>query len=103
MSAKESQPEKSRKNGRPSVTEKEALDFHSEGRPGKLKSCRPSPCDPARSFAGLFPGRCSSVKAIAANPETAYDYTTRGNMVAVIPTARPFWASATSVHWLPSR
>lgn len=85
MSAKESQPEKSRKNGRPSVTEKEALDFHSEGRPGKLEIVPTKPMATQRDLSLAYsPGVAVPVKAIAADPQTAYDYTTRGNMVAVI-------------------
>ncbi|MFD1744751.1 NADP-dependent malic enzyme [Rhizobium helianthi] len=85
MSAKESQPQKGRKNARPSVTEQEALDFHAEGRPGKLEIVPTKPMATQRDLSLAYsPGVAVPVKAIAANPETAYDYTTRGNMVAVI-------------------
>ncbi|MDT8263039.1 malic enzyme-like NAD(P)-binding protein, partial [Roseomonas sp. DSM 102946] len=64
---------------------KAALDYHRLPRPGKLS------IDPTKRMAtqrdlGLAysPGVAAACEEIAANPETAYDYTTRGNMVAVI-------------------
>jgi malate dehydrogenase (oxaloacetate-decarboxylating)(NADP+) len=70
---------------RASVTEQEALDFHSEGRPGKLEINPTKPMATQRDLSLAYsPGVAVPVKAIAADPATAYDYTTRGNMVAVI-------------------
>ncbi|CAN7239524.1 NADP-dependent malic enzyme [Pararhizobium sp. LjRoot238] len=68
-----------------SVTDQEALDFHSQGRPGKLEISPTKPMATQRDLSLAYsPGVAVPVKAIAANPATAYDYTTRGNMVAVI-------------------
>ena len=70
---------------RTSVTEQEALDFHAQGRPGKLEIVPTKPMATQRDLSLAYsPGVAVPVKAIAADPGTAYDYTTRGNMVAVI-------------------
>ena len=70
---------------RPSITDQEALEFHSRGRPGKLEIVATKPMATARDLSLAYsPGVAVPVKAIAADPSTAYDYTTRGNMVAVI-------------------
>ncbi len=70
---------------RTSVTDQEALDFHAQGRPGKLEITPTKPMATQRDLSLAYsPGVAVPVKAIAENPATAYDYTTRGNMVAVI-------------------
>ena len=70
---------------RTSVTEIEALAFHAEGRPGKLEITPTKPMATQRDLSLAYsPGVAVPVKAIAADPATAYDYTARGNMVAVI-------------------
>src|SRR5471030_531478 len=71
--------------GRPSITDQEALQFHSRGRPGKLEIVASKPMATQRDLSLAYsPGVAVPVKAIAADPAAAYDYTTRGNMVAVI-------------------
>jgi len=68
-----------------SVTEQEALDFHAQGRPGKLEITPTKAMATQRDLSLAYsPGVAVPVKAIAADPATAYDYTTRGNMVAVV-------------------
>ena len=70
---------------RASVTDKEALDFHASGRPGKLEITPTKPMATQRDLSLAYsPGVAVPVKAIAEDPGLAYDYTTRGNMVAVI-------------------
>jgi malate dehydrogenase (oxaloacetate-decarboxylating)(NADP+) len=70
---------------RPSITDQEALQFHSRGRPGKLEIVPTKPMATQRDLSLAYsPGVAVPVKAIAADPSTAYDYTSRGNMVAVI-------------------
>ncbi|TCL72198.1 NADP-dependent malic enzyme [Rhizobium sp. BK251] len=67
------------------VTDQEALDFHAQGRPGKLEINPTKPMATQRDLSLAYsPGVAVPVKAIAADPGTAYDYTARGNMVAVI-------------------
>ncbi len=67
------------------VTEQEALDFHARGRPGKLEVTPTKPMATQRDLSLAYsPGVAVPVKAIAADPSTAYDYTAKGNMVAVI-------------------
>jgi malate dehydrogenase (oxaloacetate-decarboxylating)(NADP+) len=70
---------------RPSITDQEALQFHSRGRPGKLEIVATKPMATQRDLSLAYsPGVAVPVLAIARDPSTAYDYTTRGNMVAVI-------------------
>src|SRR5271157_3387344 len=70
---------------RPSITDQEALQFHSRGRPGKLEIVPTKPMATQRDLSLAYsPGVAVPVKAIAADPSTAYDYTTRGNLIAVI-------------------
>jgi malate dehydrogenase (oxaloacetate-decarboxylating)(NADP+) len=70
---------------RPSITDQEALQFHSRGRPGKLEIVPTKPMATQRDLSLAYsPGVAAPVKAIAADPSTVYDYTARGNMVAVI-------------------
>ncbi len=70
---------------RTSVTDQEALDFHADGRPGKLEITPTKPMATQRDLSLAYsPGVAVPVLAIAAEPAKAYDYTTRGNMVAVI-------------------
>ncbi|SDB50785.1 NADP-dependent malic enzyme [Bauldia litoralis] len=69
----------------PSVTDQEALDFHSRGRPGKLEINATKPMATQRDLSLAYsPGVAVPVKAIAEDPAKAFDYTTRGNLVAVI-------------------
>jgi malate dehydrogenase (oxaloacetate-decarboxylating)(NADP+) len=70
---------------RPTFTDQEALNFHSRGRPGKLEIIPTKPMATQRDLSLAYsPGVAVPVKAIAADPGVAFDYTTRGNMVAVI-------------------
>ncbi|MCR4267364.1 NADP-dependent malic enzyme [Nitratireductor sp. ZSWI3] len=69
----------------PSVSPQEALDFHAAGRPGKLEITPTKPMATQRDLSLAYsPGVAVPVKAIAEDPSRAFDYTTRGNMVAVI-------------------
>ncbi|WP_375381908.1 NADP-dependent malic enzyme [uncultured Sphingomonas sp.] len=66
-------------------SEREALLFHSEGRPGKIEIIASKPMATQRDLALAYsPGVAVPVRAIAADPATAYDYTAKGNLVAVI-------------------
>jgi malate dehydrogenase (oxaloacetate-decarboxylating)(NADP+) len=66
-------------------TEAEALDFHSHGRPGKIEIIASKPMATQRDLSLAYsPGVAVPVRAIAANPTCAYDYTSKGNLVAVI-------------------
>src|SRR5690242_10772488 len=66
-------------------TEAEALEFHSRGRPGKIEIIASKPMATQRDLALAYsPGVAVPVQAIADDPATAYDYTAKGNLVAVI-------------------
>ncbi len=66
-------------------TDKEALEFHSLKKPGKIEIVSSKTMTTKRDLALAYsPGVAAPVKAISENPETAYDYTSKGNLVAVI-------------------
>ncbi|ASP35182.1 NADP-dependent malic enzyme [Labrenzia sp. VG12] len=68
-----------------SFTDQEALQFHQEGRPGKLEIAPTKPMATQRDLSLAYsPGVAVPVLAIADDASRAYDYTTKGNMVAVI-------------------
>src|ERR1700753_360559 len=70
---------------RPSFTEEEVLAFHAQGKPGKIEITPTKPMATQRDLSLAYsPGVAVPVLAIAKNPDLAYDYTTRGNLVAVI-------------------
>ena len=70
---------------RPTITDQEALQFHAQGRPGKLEVIPTKPMATQRDLSLAYsPGVAVPVKAIAEDPSKAYDYTTKGNLVAVI-------------------
>jgi malate dehydrogenase (oxaloacetate-decarboxylating)(NADP+) len=72
-------------DNRPYFTEEEALRFHSEGRPGKLEIVATKPMATQRDLSLAYsPGVAVPVLAIAKSPDAAYDYTAKGNLVAVI-------------------
>jgi malate dehydrogenase (oxaloacetate-decarboxylating)(NADP+) len=63
----------------------EALDYHQFPKPGKISIELSTPADSAHDLALAYsPGVAEPVKAIAADPENAYKYTAKGNLVAVI-------------------
>ena len=62
-----------------------ALRYHSEGRPGKIEVTATKPHRSQQDLALAYsPGVAAPSRAIAADPEKVYDYTGRGNLVAVI-------------------
>jgi malate dehydrogenase (oxaloacetate-decarboxylating)(NADP+) len=66
-------------------SEREALLFHSHGRPGKIEIVATKPMATQRDLSLAYsPGVAVPVRAIAEDPATAYDYTAKGNLVAVI-------------------
>ena len=66
-------------------SEQEALLFHSQGRPGKIEIIASKPMATQRDLSLAYsPGVAVPVRAIAEDPATAYDYTAKGNLVAVI-------------------
>lgn len=65
--------------------EREALLFHTAGRPGKIEIIASKPMATQRDLSLAYsPGVAIPVKAISDDPATAYDYTAKGNLVAVI-------------------
>jgi malate dehydrogenase (oxaloacetate-decarboxylating)(NADP+) len=71
--------------GRTKITDEEALAYHLEPRPGKLDISASTPMATQRDLSLAYsPGVAVPCEAIAADPSLAYDYTTKGNLVAVI-------------------
>ncbi len=65
--------------------DKEALEFHKKGRPGKIEVNSTKDCNTEKALSLAYsPGVAAPCKEIAKNPDTVYDYTTKGNLVAVI-------------------
>ena len=66
-------------------TDKEALDFHNSNKSGKIEIISSKPMTTKRDLALAYsPGVAAPVRAISNNPDAAYDYTSKGNLVAVI-------------------
>ncbi len=66
-------------------TDKEALEFHKDKKPGKIEIISSKNMTTKRDLALAYsPGVAAPVKMISKNPVTAYDYTSKGNLVAVI-------------------
>ena len=62
-----------------------ALDYHSEGRPGKIQVTPTKPYTTQRDLALAYsPGVAEPCLEIKKNPQDAYEYTAKGNLVAVI-------------------
>src|ERR1700691_6815844 len=70
---------------RPSFTQEEALAFHAGPKPGKIAIMPTKPMATQRDLSLAYsPGVAVPVRAIAERPDAVYDYTARGNLVAVI-------------------
>ena len=66
-------------------TDKEALEFHSQKKPGKIEIRASKNMITKRDLALAYsPGVAAPVRKISENPDAAYDYTSKGNLVAVI-------------------
>ncbi|MGB9697397.1 MAG: NADP-dependent malic enzyme [Ignavibacteria bacterium] len=66
-------------------TKKEALEYHSSGRPGKIEVISTKPCTTQRELSLAYtPGVAEPCREIEANPEDVYRYTAKGNLVAVV-------------------
>jgi len=67
------------------ITEEEALQFHAQGRPGKIELTPTKPLTTQRDLSLAYsPGVAVPCLRIEADPNLAYDYTAKGNLVAVI-------------------
>src|SRR5579871_100096 len=62
-----------------------SLQYHQEKRPGKIEVVATKPCSTAYELSMAYtPGVAAPTLAIKDNPEDAYNYTAKGNLVAVI-------------------
>ena len=70
---------------RPSFTEEEVLAFHAGGKPGKIEIAPTKPMSTQRDLSLAYsPGVAVPVRAIAERPDAVFDYTAKGNLVAII-------------------
>ena len=66
-------------------TPEEALNYHSQGRKGKIEVLPVKPCRTQKQLSMAYtPGVALACRAIEADPDMAYEYTARGNLVAVV-------------------
>ena len=74
-----------RRMARPSFTKEEVLAFHAGGKPGKIEIRATKPMATQRDLSLAYsPGVAIPVREIAERPDAVFDYTARGNLVAVI-------------------
>jgi malate dehydrogenase (oxaloacetate-decarboxylating)(NADP+) len=67
------------------IRKQDALDYHTQGQPGKIEVTPTKKLSSQRDLALAYsPGVAEPCKEIAANPEDVYKYTSKGNLVAVI-------------------
>ena len=67
------------------ITAEEALEYHSRGRKGKIEVVATKPCRTQEDLSLAYsPGVAEPCLAIARDPEKAYEYTAKGNLVAVV-------------------
>ncbi len=67
------------------IRKQDALDYHSQGRPGKIEVIASKACQTQRDLSLAYtPGVAEPCLEIAANPDDAYRYTAKGNLVAVV-------------------
>ena len=77
------QPREAAVSAQRKFTRQEALQFHSEGKPGKLEIVPTKPMATQRDLSLAYsPGVAVPVEAIAENARLVYDYTAKGNLVA---------------------
>ena len=70
---------------RTTVKDDQALEFHAAGKPGKLEIKATKPLETQQDLALAYsPGVAAPCLRIRENPDLAYDYTAKGNLVAVI-------------------
>jgi malate dehydrogenase (oxaloacetate-decarboxylating)(NADP+) len=67
------------------IRKQDALDYHSQGRRGKIEIALTKPCATQRDLSLAYtPGVAEPCREIAANPADVYKYTAKGNLVAVV-------------------
>jgi len=94
------------KAGRSQISnlEREALALHRGPPPGKLSIAPLKSITTQRDLSLAYsPGVAAPCLEIAKDENTAFDYTNKGNMVAVISNGRLSWGSAISARWVQSR
>ncbi|RLD97441.1 MAG: NADP-dependent malic enzyme, partial [Aquificota bacterium] len=67
------------------IRKEEALEYHSMGRPGKIEVTITKPCETQRDLSLAYtPGVAHPCLEIADDPDKAFVYTAKGNLVAVV-------------------
>lgn len=84
MNEETNSPDSPLVNARPNM-DKEALEYHAKPKPGKVEVISSKPCDTEYDLSLAYsPGVAAPCKEIAKDPAKVYDYTTKGNLVAVV-------------------
>ena len=77
--------ETTQENKKSNNFDQEALAYHQKGKPGKIEVISSKPCSSEKDLSLAYsPGVAAPCKEIAKDPMKAYDYTSKGNLVAVI-------------------
>ena len=67
------------------ISKEEALRYHREGRPGKIEVCTTKPCYTQKELSLAYtPGVAEPCREIQKNPDDVFEYTAKGNLVAVV-------------------
>ena len=87
-----------------SITKEEALAYHASGRPGKIKVVPTKPTLTADDLSLAYsPGVAEPCREIAKDPETAYLYTAKANLVGVISNGTAVLGLGNLARWRASR
>jgi hypothetical protein len=71
------------------ISKRDALDYHSTGRPGKKEVISTKPCVTQKDLSLAYtPGAADPCLEIEKNPDDAYTYTAKGNLVAAVSNGR---------------
>ena len=97
-------PDPRKRPRRTTISDEEALQFHQRGKPGKFEITPTKPMATQRDLSLAYsPGVAVPVKRIAENPDPAYDYTAKGNLVAVITNGTAILGLGDLGHWRRNR
>ena len=86
------------------ITKEAALLYHSQGKPGKIEVVPTKPYSTQTDFSLAYsPGVAEPCLEIEKNPQDAYKYTAKGNLVALSPTVLPYWVWVILEPWQGNR
>ena len=83
--------------------DQKAFDYHAQDKPGKIAICPTKPVDTQQDLALAYtPGVAAPCLSIEKDPAMAYEYTSKGNLVAVISNGTAILAGllASQINWV---